>query len=565
MFLKELRIENANNVIRKISFRKGINLIIDETKADSEMESGNNVGKTTVIRLIDFCLGGSGENIYKDTEFKDKTNKEIEHFLKTSGVLITLILKDDLEIEKSQEIIIERNFLLRKEMILKINGEQYKKADFPEKLKKMIFPLSEKKPTFRQIIAKNIRDEKNRLHNVVKVLNPFTKQEEYETLYYFWLGVVLKSADRKHYLNAELQIEKNLQSKLNKETPSSQIEQSLFVIDRKILELQEQKKSLNVNKNFENDIDILNGIKSEINTISTNLNRLEFRKALIEETQADLRKQSSIIDTESVKRIYEEAKAFMPDIQKSFEDTLKFHNEMIESRITYIKKDFPNLLNDIDDLKRKRKPLLIKEKELTKKIQSSKIFPNLEKIITELNKNHELKGQLSELQRLREESLKRMFVIDEELKSIDEDNKPNKILINSRIAEFNKYFSAISDSLYQEQFVLSPVDNIKGQELSISAISGNPGTGKKKVQIAAFDLAYIQFADAIGIPCLRFIVHDQIENIHGHQLSKLLKDIVDNINCQYVLPVLKDKLPPDIDIAGNTILSLSQDSKLFKI
>ncbi len=565
MFLKELRIENANNVIRKISFKKGINLIIDETKAGSEMESGNNVGKTTVIRLIDFCLGGSGENIYKDTEFKDKTNKEIEHFLKTSGVLITLILKDDLEIEKSQEIIIERNFLLRKEMILKINGEQYKKVDFPEKLKKMIFPLSEKKPTFREIIAKNIRDEKNRLHNVVKVLSPFTKQEEYEALYYFWLGVVLKSADRKQALYADLTIEEKLQSKLKKEPALQEIKYSLIVIDRAIEVLEIQKNNLNVNKNFQKDIDVLNGIKSKISSVSTSLSRLEFRKALIEETQADLRKQSSIIDTESVKRIYEEAKAFMPDIQKSFEDTLKFHNEMIESRITYIKKDLPELLDEIAGIKSTLNSLLSKEKELSKKIKTSETFPNLEKIITDLNENYERKGQLSELQRLWKDSLERTSYIKQELENIQEENKINQESISERIVEFNKYFSAISDSLYGEKFVLVPVDNPKGQELSISAVSGNLGTGKKKVQIAAFDLAYIQFADAMDIPCLRFIVHDQIENIHGHQLSKLLKDIVDNINCQYVLPVLKDKLPPDIDTAENTILSLSQSDKLFKI
>ena len=84
MFLKNLKIENTGHVIRDISFHKGINLIIDETKTEDKRESGNNVGKTTVLRLIDFCLGGKGDNIYKDTEFKSKSTTQIEKFLKTT-------------------------------------------------------------------------------------------------------------------------------------------------------------------------------------------------------------------------------------------------------------------------------------------------------------------------------------------------------------------------------------------------------------------------------------------------------------------------------------------------
>ena len=112
---------------------------------------------------------------------------------------------------------------------------------------------------------------------------------------------------------------------------------------------------------------------------------------------------------------------------------------------------------------------------------------------------------------------------------------------------------------------LSYDKNEKGFELNISTVSGNPGTGKKKGQIAAFDLAYIQFADELGINCLHFILHDQIENVHDNQITSLLNEIVSNINCQYVLPVLRDKLPDDINIEEFQILSLSQEEKLFKI
>ena len=56
MFLKQLRIESEDGLIRDLNFHQGLNLIVDETP-DSNTETGNNVGKTTVLRLIDICLG----------------------------------------------------------------------------------------------------------------------------------------------------------------------------------------------------------------------------------------------------------------------------------------------------------------------------------------------------------------------------------------------------------------------------------------------------------------------------------------------------------------------------
>lgn len=102
-------------------------------------------------------------------------------------------------------------------------------------------------------------------------------------------------------------------------------------------------------------------------------------------------------------------------------------------------------------------------------------------------------------------------------------------------------------------------------KFSMSNVEGNSGTGSKKSQMASFDLAYIQFADSIELPCLHFVLQDQIENVHSNQITNLLTEIVSEVNCQYVLPVLRDKLPKELDINSMEILSLSQDNKLFKL
>ena len=121
MFLKTLTIHNENSLIREINFHKGINLIIDETSSDKKISSGNSVGKTTVLRLIDFCLDGTGENIYIDPEFK-KTNQTVEVFLKKNNILITLTLIEDIDDDMSKQIVIQRNFLANSKKIQTINA-----------------------------------------------------------------------------------------------------------------------------------------------------------------------------------------------------------------------------------------------------------------------------------------------------------------------------------------------------------------------------------------------------------------------------------------------------------
>ncbi|WP_238327885.1 ABC-three component system middle component 6 [Paenibacillus gorillae] len=67
---KKLIILNQEDIIRELNFHSGMNLIIDETPTSDGKQTGNNVGKTTVLKLIDFCLGASPAIIYTDTENK---------------------------------------------------------------------------------------------------------------------------------------------------------------------------------------------------------------------------------------------------------------------------------------------------------------------------------------------------------------------------------------------------------------------------------------------------------------------------------------------------------------
>lgn len=567
MFLKQVIIQNKNTIIRDIPFHKGINLIVDERPETIRLktDTGNSIGKTTVLRLVDFCFGGDGKNIYQDTEFNKQPNTIIENFLKDNEIIITIVLIDTFERVPNHQVTIKKNFLSRSKKLQEINGENITNdKEFDKALKKEIFNSEVDKPTFRQIISKNIRDEKNKMTNIVKVLNSFASSEVYEALYLFWLGINTDSHSEKEKLSLDKKKEENFQKRLRKEGELSLIEQQLILLNEKINELNKRKNKFNLNENYAVDVDKLNEIKSKLNRNATELSRLEIRKDLINESKEDLEQEYTQIDTNQIKLLYEKAESLITNIQVSFEDTVKFHNELISEKLQYITKELPEIEQQIRKIKLEISVLRKDEDTLTETLNKSALVEDFEKTILDLNKQFERKGNLEEQKRLWLYSQEKLAEIDENLNAINKGISSKDNQIQSRITEFNKYFSAMSNRLYGETYLLSSQKNEKGYELIVTNLEGNPSTGKKKGQIAAFDFAYIEFADKLEIECLHFIMHEQLETIHDNQLNTIV-EVANSINGQYIVPILRDKIPSNIDISDFEVLSLSQDDKLFRI
>ena len=388
MFLKSLNILNDASIINQISFHKGINLIVDETQENPSLTTtGNNVGKTTVLRLVDYCFGGDGKNIYKDTEFTKQPNNLVEDFLKKNNIIIEVELVEDLDNPNSETVLIRRNFLQRNQKIQEVNGINITdKSDFDKKLKQLILKSEVDKPTFRQIISKNIRDEKNKMTNIVKVLPAFATSEVYEALYLFWLGIDTTQLDQKQILSEDKKKEVNFQKMLKKEGELPLVNQQLTFIIDKLKELNYRKSLFVTNENYGKEIDELNKTKTELNSKSTLLSRLEVRQALINESKSDLEKEHSQIDASQIKSLYEKANSLIPMLQITFEDTLKFHNKLIAEKLKYITRELPELEQLIFNTKAELKTLERHEKFLMMNIEKSEFTEDLQLIMFELNK-----------------------------------------------------------------------------------------------------------------------------------------------------------------------------------
>ena len=569
MFLRYLQIENVHGLIRRIDFHQGLNLIVDEVSTDNE-ETGNNVGKTTVLRLIDFCFGMEGNKIYTATEGPKVVNKEVKEFLMETEVLITLCLADGFT-DNAKKVIVKRNFLSGKRSVLEINGQKIEKKDFEGELEKAIWGIETSKPSFRQIISHNFRYDDNRLTNTLRTLNRYTSDIEYETLHLYMFGCNFDDGDRRQELSKKLTTDYKYKRRLEKTASKSALRSKLALVEGEIAELNTKKEELHLNPDFEKDLEQLNKVKASLSELAVKQTALQLRYNLIEEAIEDLKAQKSNIDTKQLELIYRQASAMITTLQHTFEDLLAFHNEMLVRKADFLSAELPQLKHSISACNTDISALRQQEQRLAERLQQSATIEALDELVAQLNLKYQEKGALEQRIAQIEEVDEAIALNEEILKDIDKGlfSQNKQDLVQKQLDKFNQYYSSISKRLYGESYAIeySLVKNKEGKNTYKFApfATDNFSTGKKQGEIACFDMAYIMFADDEKIPCLHFIVNDQKELVHDNQLMHIGTLANDHVDIQYVVAILRDKLPNELNKEENIVLKLSQHSKLFKI
>ena len=569
MFIKRLTISTCYGVIRDIEFKEGLNLIIDETPIDNTKATGNNVGKTTVLKLIDFCLGAKPNIIYTDTENKKQTYELVKDFLIKENVQITLILTENLNKDNAREVEIIRNFLPGKQAVRKINGKDILEKDFEHELEQAIMPSKfVEKPTFRQVISHNIRYTDDAVNNTLKTLNKYTRDIEYETLYLYLLGCPADHGAKKQVLASQLKQENIIKEKLEKKQPKQSYEIMLSLLDDEISDLNEKRRTFNLNEELEDDLEQLDLVKYKINKTSSSITKLKIRKNLIEDSIRELDKSVCNIDLQQLRILYNEVNANIGGIQKTFEDLVSYHNSMVNGKMRYISQELPEINSKLSQGHIDLQLLLMKEKELTDKIEKSGSLEELEKIIAQLNEKYRKKGELENTIAQLNEVEMNIKELEKELEKIDYDlfSDGFKHRIKTQVEKFSKVFSTISQELYGEQYAITyqEVKEKRQQFYRFSSFNTNMSSGKKQGEILCFDLAYTMFADEEHIPCLHFLLNDKKELMHDNQLIKVA-EFIQNKNIQLVVSILKDKLPIAVIEKSHIAVQLSPDNKLFKI
>lgn len=563
--MNNLKIISNGTLVREIPFKPGLNLIVDNETL-SGTESGNSVGKTTLLRIVDYCLGSDGKDIYTDPEFKSEYNLEVYNFVQNNQVIAILELKT----KNEKLLVLERNLIVDGEKYYKINGEDVGSITrYRDTLAELVFKNSSSKPSLRQLVPKFIRSEPSKMSNTIMYLHKSTSPREYEPIFLFLLGFPEPNLfSEKGALSRE---QKDLEKRLSVfEKPHSKnvIQQMLNVVDGNIATEEQKISEFRISDAYHNELDLIKRIKSKISKLSSEISEINLRIELNQETIEELQDTSTEIDSAYVKKLYDDASIYLPEIQKKFKDVLNFHSQMVSKKVHFVEKSLVRLDGIKNDLQSELNNALEEETKLLRALTNTGTLGDLEVMRMELSRLREQKGGLeSSLQKINEtsENLKKKSA---QLERVNEKIERYIADFTKNVTTFNTYFSKYSKKLYEEEYVFSyeKKENDEYYKFKIANIGGNVGGGKKKGQVAAFDLAFISFINDVGLSFPKFVLHDSIEDIHTNQIATLF-NLANELDGQYVVAVLKDKIQflGDECIEKNRILSLDQHNKFFRI
>ncbi|HVY06235.1 MAG TPA: hypothetical protein VHB46_09685 [Burkholderiales bacterium] len=568
MQLVSLTIARGNQELREIAFKQGLNLILDKPTAVGT-ESGNNIGKTTVLRLIDFCLGSDGDDIWEDSEFKGSINQDVFDFLhRTPAVYITLAISDKFHGNHS----FRRSFKVKGE---KGSGLSYiddvpqdSITAYRDEIKNILFGTKAKKPSLRQLTPKFIRSSNFVMSKTLKFLGSFASEVDYEAVHLFLFGFfdVEVLEERAALSDKRAVVARDLQgaTRVRKE---GEIEQLLLHLRREIDEAQAAIELRGEVPEIAAAANSVSEIRVRASDVGTALGRIEGEIASINLAIASLKHDYDNIDYVAVKSIYSEAGKYYEKLQHDWEDLSNFVANLRGRKERFLQKQLDDLNAKAAITHQNLARLQVQENDLVTALRQTRAFEVALEARADLHEKLKQVGGLEESLSSIQSLQATLEGIEEKIDETQKRIENGKAQLTQRVSLFNEFFSALSKELYGEQYLLTFDESKNGSIVfSLTSVGANVGAGKKVSQTAAFDIAYIKFLRAAGINFPIFVCHDGVEAIHGNQLSELLTT-ANALDGQLVLAALRDKLPgiSETFLEENTILELSQRDKLFGI
>lgn len=547
-------------------------VIVVETPSGNLQHTGNNVGKTTVLKLVDFCLGANASIVYTDPEDKHSRYELVESFLRNREVLVTLTLTERIGNPTAKRVTIERNFLQRSKAIRRINGEQVATTDFVRRLGEELLPRlpEDGKPTFRQAIGHNIRYDPFAMENTLKTLGPYGRNVEYEALYLFLLGIPHHGAAQKQDLEAKRRAERRYLTRLLNGHSVSDYQTVLTLTEREVAALEARRQDLSIGEDYASKLEELDVAKMEVSRASTLVSQIDLRMQVIEEARHELLGGISKIDLSELRALYIDAKAFVPELHQSFEDLVRFHNTMIHERIDFMSQDLPELKRQKLEAQTAMEALVRRTKELSDELSLLPTSEQIDLLVNELGAKMRQKGEYETRISQIGECNGRLADLDADIAACEKDiySPEHESLVREKVALFNERFSQVSQELYGETYMIGvdiKVDRGGTRYYDFHTLDlNNYSAGKKQGEVLSFDIAYVMFAEDQGIDCLHFLLNDRKELMHGNQLLSV-SELASRYGCQVIVAILQDKLPEGMDLTNSVVLRLSQESKLFRI
>ncbi len=569
MFIKSLRIRNTatNIVMREVSFHKGANFVVDT----EDSKRHNKVGKTTFLKLIDVLMGAQNRShIYTDQETNTEAI-ELRDTINKKRIAAEMTLSENLDAPYGKTVELKVELFPRGRYF--IDGERMSQTNYRSKLNELLFGIANNVPTFRQLINSFVRVSVGGDDNAF--LRTLTRASiaTYRSVYNFLFDISDPELDSKlSQLNAQLnRTRESLRQymRVNGVEDVEQQRQILVALEGEYAQAKAQADDIFDADEYKSNRDAIASVRAEYASLVDQLGELDYRIGRNREALNNARAEKERrADLELSRRFFDEVCTMLPNLNKTFEDMVSFNDKLCDNKISYFEDIERDLLDERTSLENEQKALLASNSQFLSLVAKDRI-DEYERLSANLM---QLRQDIGRCQ----ETVDTLDRYDHELASIQENiasystggsaRKGKGGEYQEMMSSFNGYFTHLAQQINGEKPILVYYPDTDKFPVSITAISGS-STGTRKSLIAAFDLAYQQFAIANRIHTPRFIVHDVVENVEGEDLRTIV-NAANGIDAQYIVAVLKEKLDssniPEDEQSALQILQLSEDDKLFE-
>lgn len=561
MKLNRLTITENGSPCRIVKFEDGLNLITNDKDIG---RTGNSVGKSTLSRVIDFMLLGSIEPIYFDDEYA-RPNVQIESFFKESDVQCELSFTD----YWGDYHVLVRNFAIDQDEFFSVDGNVLDQDEYEKLLLLLFFGIETSRPSLRLLAPKFIRNDSHKMLNTTHFLDARSKNNDYSELFLFLFGFNDSSllTQRRTASNAVSRIRRR-RAALNSILKDQKIKSSLKTKKREVESLESNILSIDFSPEHGNPIELLHEIQTQEDLLNNAIFGATLKIDNIKETVKQLDQHGGNYLVAELKAIYEFAEVSIEKVSRSFEETLAFHDNLVNKKRNYVESELPELNRSLEDLKDQLK---VQQNRKHSVFAAMRTRENIDKITKNIKELGVLKSELGKLEGIVEQqeaaqsgltqAIDYLNVILELIsKQIDK--------VNDFEASFSKHFAEITKVTHDEEYAFTlNFNEAEGTcEPLIENQSANPEGGKKKAEVIAFDFAYIKACYELGLNRPRFVLHDIIEDIDQKQIEDIFK-LAQTLPGQQIVSVLSDKFSESTyrKYKNTSILLLSEENKFFNI
>lgn len=567
MYIKTLQIVQKNNqIIRRVDFHSGVNFVVDEEDSDTH----NHVGKTTFLKLIDIALGSKDKKfIYTDSQTNTK-NVKLEKLIEEQKVSVELILCNKFGSSDAEDIKLKVDLFNKGHKY--INGEQKKIKEYNAELNKLLFNNEKNIPTFRELIPYFVRvSAKKDDYDFLRNLHSTTRIVTYRSIYNYLFNISgsqsLDDLEKvKRQLDQIQKAEKNYKKLDNNNQDKEILVQKLSANRSRQKQLKIEIANLVKGTDFVNNRKAIASARQCYINIKDDLDNLQYRLSRIKEDIQNTEVEHPQLNPNLTQDFFREIKQSMPQVNKTYEDLVRFNDALKENKLNYLENISVKLQKEIDITKRKQQDFLEKNSDIIGLIKNNDIakYDELNQELADVSKNvakqEEIYATLDRFSKEEEELKKKIDDLQENARNRSADYQ-------SSLNKFNSYFTALASEMNHIQPILAYHENLKEFPVSVEDLDEGTSSGTLKSLILCYDIAYQQFAMEIGKQVPNFVVYDTLESVEGDVVLKLV-DKINSMDIQVVVAILKEKLDSSkVDTNSqkrDTVLSLSNSNRVFE-